>query len=559
MVEFYWSLCYIYQPFVTTAMQLLSFLLRSSRKQVAIAIFTGFLSGISSAGLIALISRAIGAKSAEMGTFAGAFIGLTIISLVTSIISQVVLIRLAQDAVFNLRMQLGRQILSSELNHLERLGNARVMATLTEDVQAVATAVSSFPFLCIDLATIIGCFAYIGWLSWIVFLMVMGLFVASFFGCQWILNQGRERLAYARDDQDILFKHFRSITDGIKELKLHYPRRQMFLADDLESTSASFRRHNVDALVLFAGAASFGKLIFFFAIGFVLFALPNLLSVPLQTLSGYVLTFTYLILPLDKIVLKLPVLGQASVSLDKINALGLSLRSRSESTAVPAPTHLDWQRLELRNVTHTYYQTEDSNFVLGPIDLTLHPGEIVFIVGGNGSGKSTLAKLLTGLYSPESGAIVFDGQPIADANREWYRQHFSAVFADFYLFDRLLGIDAPNLDAQAHIYLKQLHLDHKVQIVDGRLSTTQLSQGQRKRLTLLTAYLEDRPIYLFDEWASDQDPMFRELFYQEFLPKLKHQGKTVLVISHDDHYFGSADRIIKLDYGQIEYDRISHS
>ncbi|NDJ19253.1 cyclic peptide export ABC transporter [Myxacorys almedinensis] len=536
-------------------MQLLSFLLRSSRKQVAIAIFTGFLSGISSAGLIALISRAIGAKEAEMGTVAGAFIGLAAISLVTSVISQVILIRLAQDAVFHLRMRLGRQILASELNHLERLGSAPVMATLTEDVQAVATAVSSFPFLCIDLATIVGCFAYIGWLSWIVFLMVMGLFIASFVACQWILNQGRKRLAYARDDQDILFKHFRAITDGIKELKLHYPRRQMFLSDDLEVTSASFRRHNVDALVLFAAAASFGKLIFFFAIGFVLFALPNILSVPLQTLSGYVLTFTYLILPLDKIVLKLPVLGQASVSLDKINALGLSLKSRSEAIAVPAPTHPDWSSLELRHVTHTYYQTEDSNFVLGPIDLTLRPGEIVFVVGGNGSGKSTLAKLLTGLYVPESGAIVFDGHPISERDREWYRQHFSAVFADFYLFDRLLGIDAPNLDAQAHSYLKQLHLDHKVQIVEGHLSTTKLSQGQRKRLTLLTAYLEDRPIYLFDEWASDQDPVFRELFYQEFLPKLKHQGKTILVISHDDHYFQSADRIIKLDYGQIEYDR----
>jgi putative ATP-binding cassette transporter len=540
-------------------MQLLSFLLRSSRKQVAIAIFTGFLSGVSSAGLIALISRALGAKGAEMSTFTVAFIGLTLVALVTSVISQVVLIRLSQDAVFNLRMQLGRQILASELNYLERLGTPPLMATLTEDVQAVATAVSSFPFLCIDLATIVGCFAYIGWLSWVVFLMVMGLFVAAFVSCQWILNQARKRLAYARDDQDVLFKHFRSITDGVKELKLHYPRRQVFLADDLEATSASFRRHNINALVLFAGAASFGKLIFFFAIGFVLFALPNLLSIPLQTLSGYVLTFTYLILPLDKVVLKLPILAQASVSFEKISTLGLSLKSRSETTTVPAPIHPNWSGLELRRVTHTYPQTEDRNFVLGPIDLTLRPAEIVFIVGGNGSGKSTLAKLLTGLYAPEGGELFFDGKQITNANREWYRQHFSAVFADFYLFDRLLGIDAPNLDAQAQAYLKQLHLDHKVRIIDGQLSTTQLSQGQRKRLTLLTAYLEDRPIYLFDEWASDQDPVFRELFYREFLPKLKHQGKTVLVISHDDHYFQVADRIIKLDYGQIEYDRISHS
>jgi putative pyoverdin transport system ATP-binding/permease protein len=535
-------------------MQLISFLFRSSRKLMSIAILTGFLSGISSAGLIALISRALG--NGGVAQIAWAFVGLAVVSLVTSVISQVVLIRLAQDAVFKLRLQLSRQILSSELRHLEQLGNARMMATLTEDVQAVATAVSSFPFLCIDLATVLGCFVYIGSLSWGVFAMVMGLFVFAFATCQWMLSQARRRMVLAREDQDVLFRHFRSITDGIKEMKLHYPRRQVFLRDELETTSASFRRHNINALILFASAGSWGKLIFFFAIGFVLFALPNILTIPFETLSGYVLTFTYLMLPLDKIVLKLPILSQASVSLQKIETLGLSLRSRAESTTIPAPVRSSWQRVELRGVTHRYYQSEDTQFTLGTIDLALNAGEIVFIVGGNGSGKSTLAKILTGLYAPESGTILLDGEPITDNNREWYRQHFSTVFADFYLFDRLLGLDATDEDAQN--YLKQLQLSHKVQVVDGRFSTTELSQGQRKRLALLTAYLEDRPIYLFDEWASDQDPIFRELFYTEFLPKLKHQGKTVWVISHDDHYFQFSDRVIKLDYGKIEYDRRNH-
>jgi len=236
--------------------------------------------------------------------------------------------------------------------------------------------------------------------------------------------------------------------------------------------------------------------------------------------------------------------------------LGLALRSRSESSSVPAAIDPHWQRLEFRDVAHHYYRPgEESNFVLGPINLAFHPGELVFIVGGNGSGKSTLSKLMTGLYIPDAGEIWLDGQMITSENREWYRQHFSAIYADFYLFDRLLGINNPDLDSQAQAYLKQLHLDHKVTITNGRLSTTELSQGQRKRLSLLTAYLEDRPIYLFDEWASDQDPTFRELFYTEFLPKLKHQGKTIFVISHDDHYFHVADRMIKLDYGAIEYDK----
>ena len=86
---------------------------------------------------------------------------------------------------------------------------------------------------------------------------------------------------------------------------------------------------------------------------------------------------------------------------------------------------------------------------------------------------------------------------------EWYRQLFSVVFSDFYLFDNLLGLAAAGLDAQAQHYLEQLQLDHKIQVTDGVLSTTALSQGERKRLALLTAYLEDRHIYVFDEWADE--------------------------------------------------------
>ena len=189
--------------------------------------------------------------------------------------------------------------------------------------------------------------------------------------------------------------------------------------------------------------------------------------------------------------------------------------------------------------------------MLGPIDLTFRPGELIFIVGGNGSGKSTLAKILTGLYPPESGVIYLDGKPVDDRSRDAYRQNFSVVFSDFFLFDSLLGMSPVNLDAHAKEYLVQLHLNHKVTVRDGVLSTTDLSQGQRKRLALLTAYLEDRPFYVFDEWASDQDPVFKEIFYTQLLPELKSKGKTVLVITHDDRFVYVADRCLKMEEGKL--------
>lgn len=538
-------------------MNLVLFLLSTSWRMVAIAIITGFLSGGSSAALIALISSAVSNKT---NTFfipvAWGFVGLALVAAVTSFSSQVVLIRLSQQAVFQMRLRLCRQILASELSHLERLGTPRLLATLIEDVQAVTNAVYLMPFFCIDIAIVVGCFVYLLWLYWSVFLIVLAFLPIGLGSCWLLLRKGRQLLVLVRDDQDLLFKHFRTITEGIKELKLHYQRRQDFITNDLQVTADSFRRHQIRSLTLFAITASWGQFVLFFAIGVVLFALPNLVNLTPQVLAGSILTFTYLIVPMNALVNNLPQISRATVALEKIESLGLSLEQRAEKSIIPLQPKSTWQCLELQGVTHTYQgEQEDSSFILGPIDLTLQPGELVFIVGGNGSGKSTLAKLITGLYIPESGEIRLGGKPISQENRELYRQHFSVVFSDFYLFDRLLGLSTPNLDTQAQIYLQQLHLERKVKIENGKLSTTALSQGQRKRLALLTAYLEDRPIYLFDEWAADQDPAFKDLFYTQFLTNLKEQGKTVLVISHDDHYFHLADRIVKLNYGKLEQDK----
>jgi putative ATP-binding cassette transporter len=196
--------------------------------------------------------------------------------------------------------------------------------------------------------------------------------------------------------------------------------------------------------------------------------------------------------------------------------------------------------------------TADSReFTLGPLDLTLRAGELVFVVGGNGSGKTTLLKLLAGLYEPEDGRLLWNGTPVTAANQAAYRQNFSVVFAEPYLFAHLLGLSDGTIDAQARTYLARLRLAHVVGVANGELSKTALSHGQRKRLALLTAYLEDRPVYLFDEWAASQDPEFRAVFYHQLLPELKARGKLVVVITHDDRYFDVADRLLTLDFGQL--------
>jgi putative ATP-binding cassette transporter len=268
-------------------------------------------------------------------------------------------------------------------------------------------------------------------------------------------------------------------------------------------------------------------------------------------LSGYALVLLYMRGPLEGLIANLPELSRSRIALERIEKLRADLLQGNETwdqAQQPAPA---FDRLELCAVSHRYHrESEDRSFMLGPIDLDLRSGELVFLIGGNGSGKTTFAKLLLGLYAPESGEIRVNGKPVAEQDREAYRQLFSAVFADFFLFDDVLGHDAA-ADRQAQQYLMRLQLAHKVGIENGRFSTTALSQGQRKRLALLTAYLEDRPLYVFDEWAADQDPLFKRVFYTELLPDLRARGKAVLVITHDDQYFHLADRCLKLEDGRL--------
>jgi putative ATP-binding cassette transporter len=299
------------------------------------------------------------------------------------------------------------------------------------------------------------------------------------------------------------------------------------------------------------------QILFYGVLGAVLFkALGGRQTLAAETLTGYLLTTIYMINTVWGVVDGWTIFAQAQIALNRVHSLGLSLgRPAAEEQTVPPDAPPAWHRLEFDGVTYTYPPDVDGQaFVLGPVDFTLHRGELAFLAGGNGSGKSTLAKVLTGLYSPEAGVIRLDDVAIEDKNRDWYCEQISAIFSDFYLFDTLLGLDAPELDAQARRYLVELELDTKVQVTDGVLSTTALSYGQRKRLALLTAFLEDRPIYVFDEWAADQDPHYRQIFYDRLLPELKVRGKTVLVISHDDRYYHLGDRILRLDYGKLVED-----
>jgi len=471
--------------------------------------------------------------------------------------SEVLLVKLTTKASLTLRMHLCRQILSAPMRLLEELGSHRLLATLTDDIPAITNALITLPLLFMHIALVIGSLVYLGWLSteilvWLIVLMIVGIITY-----QIPVFRAMKYYKRLREEWDALLKHFRTIVYGTKELKLNQWRREEFFSQFLKPTAESLRRQHFIGSAISSAATSYGQSLIFVFIGLIIFGMPGMTGITTKTLNGYTLALLYMMTPLQVILNMIPNLARATIAIQKVEEVGLSLKARPAEIGV-APERgaiLSWDSLELIDVTHSYRREgEENDFILGPVNLTFTPGELVFIGGGNGSGKTTLAKLLTGIYAPVNGHIRLNGRTVNDSNIEYYRHHFSAVFYDFYLFEFLLGLDKTELDDRAFEYLVQLRIDNKVKIKDGKLSTLDLSQGQRKRLALLTAYLEDRPIYVFDEWAADQDPVFKDVFYHQILPELKERGKTVLVITHDDRYYHIADRIIRLDSGSVVYD-----
>jgi putative ATP-binding cassette transporter len=536
-------------------MALLRFLVRYSPAMVIWTSLAALLSGAFSTGLLALITMAMNRHGSLGATLILAFCALALGRFLTNALAQVTLAHFSQATTARLRLDLVSKILSVPLRQIEELGAPKLMVALTEDILEITQATLSIPVFAFNSAVLLGGAVYLAYLSFPVFL---GMFLFGVVGAityRLLIRNGFRHLVAAREGQDRLFQHFRSLTEGIKELKLHRARRESFLQEDVVQAAAVCQRHNVAAELRFILAQNWNQLLFLGLIGLILFLLPRVEAVSQQAMTGYVIATLYLMGPLAGLLGSLSVFSRANVSLRKVEQLGLALSahpgdngggSRGKFASEP------FESLELADVMHHYHrEREDDNFMLGPINLTMRRGELVFLIGGNGSGKSTLAKVITGLYPPAGGEIRLNGTVIGDHNRDDYRQCFSTVFSDYFLFDRIVGTGGEDADHRARGYLDRLHLNHKVSIKDGVFSTTSLSQGQRKRLALLCAYIEDRPFYLFDEWASDQDPLFKGVFYTQLLPELRSLRKAVLVITHDDRYFGCADRLIKLDYGKI--------
>jgi len=458
-----------------------------------------------------------------------------------------------QNVIEDIRIKIIDELRFAELSAVEALGNSEIYARMSDDTQRIAEASLDLIKALQAMVLVLFSFIYIGTISLpALVILLLGIVIGGVF---FFYNNKSAATVFkevARKDT-AFYQALSDMLHGFKELKIN---RQK--SDDANihyrMAASEVNTFRVKARFINITSQLATESLFFLVLIGVVFVIPQLQEYSDPNIVKISAAILFLIGPVTLVIGSIPSILEASQSAENIENLERSIRSAKSNTDqyhVGKDNPLDLQHeIALGNLYFEYPSSESNGFKVGPFSVTIPKGKITFIVGGNGSGKSTLLKLISGLYYPDSGIITKDGVPISPDNYQHYREMFSVIFADFHLFERLFGLGLID-EQKVEILLSKLKIDHKTKFKSNAFSEIKLSTGQRKRLALITALLEDKQAYVFDEVAADQDPIFKKFFYEELLFELRALGKTLIVVTHDENYFHLADRQYKLQDGQL--------
>lgn len=462
--------------------------------------------------------------------------------------------RLVQQRLEALRLRVVSKLRRVDLRTLESLGQGEIFATVGQEINHLSQSLLVLVSAAQSAFLLAFCLLYIATLSLISFFIVTAFTAVALF-LFWLRRRRLDaELVRVHHQEAAMLDSLAHFTKGFQEIRLNADkndalfRRFTTVVDDLQTQVVGVGGKWVVLL-------QFGNAFLYALVGAVIFVLPLFFQGYTDIIYKITAAAIFCVGPVTAITAASPLYAKADMGLGHVARLEQRLNlGRGPAPEVTQSRFAGFSTITCRDLLFTYRDDNgEATFTSGPLNLTLTRGETVFVIGGNGSGKSTAMKLLCGLYTPDGGAIEVDGTAIGAEEVQDYRELFSAVFADFHLFDRLYGLEAAE-PARVEELIARMELTGKVRFHDGRFSTNSLSTGQRKRLAMIVALLEDRDIYLFDEWAADQDAHFREVFYNELLPELKQRGKTVLAVTHDDRFWECCDRRLSMDLGRLAGD-----
>ena len=516
-------------------------------------------SGLSNGSLLAIITFAAKAVSRDSDGGSFRYLILFIISLLSFIMGKRYALKHAtiiiEGLIKKVRTRITNKIRQSELLFFENIEKSHIYTRINQDTNFISQSALLIINSCQSALILVFCLFYIAWLSKLAFFITVGAIIAAVIIYLMYRKEVNHLLQEITDKETELFDSLTHIVDGFKELKVNR-RKSDHVFTHFKDISDSTEKIKIKTGIAFVTDFVYSQTFFYILIAILVFLLPMFIDTYSEVIIKLVMAVLFIIGPVEMVVGVIPVLARANVAVG--NLYKLEELIDKEGGIIPQTEQAPFQPIEsfreirIDKATFNYKDKDEKVlFHLGPIDLSIKSGEVVFLVGGNGCGKSTLLKLLSGLYYPSSGVLYLDDDVLSKPIYPSYRELFSLIFADFHIFDRLYGFGEVDTK-KVNDLIKLMELDKKTQYVDGKFTETNLSTGQRKRLALIAAFLEDKPIYMFDEVAADQDPEFRAYFYNELLMDLKKRGKTVIAATHDDKYFHVADRVLKMEYGKIQ-------
>ncbi|WP_424962271.1 cyclic peptide export ABC transporter [Ekhidna sp.] len=535
-------------------MVVIRILIKSSLKLFTIALIASILTGFTSTMVIKSIHQAIQDDNFQLTSFLIEFGLFWIAYGALSIVASYAVSKLMQRIIHQLRIEMSRKIIQAPYEEIE-FNQTNLLPILSGDIDKIATHIRTLPAVTTGLATVIGILGYMVWYSPILSLATIFLFSLIIVISKVALPLIRKYAFSARSHLNNLFTHFEGLILGIKELSLNKNFSKSFIDDHVIPTSKTQMKYYLKESVVAAIFNRSTDLVLLLGMGALVVIIFQTGFVTLEFFGKYLTLVLFTLAPLSSATGFLRSLKNIEASFQHIKQVGISLEPSFQYDEEIMNQKWDSSKplVRLNQVEHTYYHAdEDEHFKLGPIDLEIMNGESVFIVGGNGSGKTTLAKIILGLYKAKGGSIEYREVPVENENLSFYRSRYSAVFTDSYVFKELDHIDPDFLEAKGQELIDMLELTKKVKIENRSFTTKSLSEGQKKRLSLISSILEDKEIYLFDEWAANQDPYFKDIFYNKIIPFLKEKGKTLIVITHDDRYFGLSDHLLKLRDGKLQ-------
>ena len=448
-----------------------------------------------------------------------------------------------ESQILSIRAAIGNMIRNASMQFIDTLEKADIYVKMSTDIRRISRSSEIMIHICHSILTFLFCTLYIGHICIYGMIILVGFIVIAL-----IIRHAHVRFLYhdlngVTNEETDLYEEFGDILHGFKEIKINQKKNTHLYDKRLKPRIQSLKNKRSRVAIQMARYQTFLEAIIFLYMAWIIYGI----TLDFMSKAKIITIFIFMLPSLYVIDTFLPNINRTIISMQRINLLFKKLSEKKQASFFQGKI-TTFKSIQVENLEFSYYDRQGNVlYSIGPITMSFYSGEIVFITGGNGSGKSTFAKVLTGLYPPSKGEFILNEQKVSMTN---HRYLFSAIMADYHLFDRFYGVDTVD-DSKVNTLLFEMKLDTKVKWEHNQFHHSPLSTGQQKRLAMIIALIEDKPLYVFDEWAADQDTYFKDYFYKHIIVQLKQKGKLVIVITHDDMFFDCADRVVTMDYGRI--------